>query len=92
MDFSTGPTVSADDAQFGVAACPRPANDVSLIGIRCNFRRCLRIALAPPTFALKFGDGVVDLGIGPVVKLVDDILRSSSTRVASALFDMPRNS
>ena len=29
----------------------------------------LRVALAPPTFALQLGDGVVDFDIGPVVKL-----------------------
>jgi hypothetical protein len=29
VDLSTGPAISADDAQFGVAACSRPANDVS---------------------------------------------------------------
>lgn len=62
----TGPVAAAYDAQSTVAVCGRSDGHVVNVAftvaeaIRGGFRRGPHVALTPPTFALKLGDGVDD--------------------------------
>src|SRR5580658_6632379 len=76
----TGAVASAYDAQSTVAVCRQLGSHVLLIGLTVaektvdGLRRCFRVALTPPTFALQLGDAVFDFDIGPVVKLIGNDL------------------